>query len=64
MEKPHVNSMVIFMKINSEHIMLHCTALQETRNNVIACLQQPFKESILIIRPFLIVCCLKKIQKK
>ena len=30
---------------NSEHFFSHCTALQETRKNVIG-LQQPFKESI------------------
>ena len=30
---------------NCEHFLLHCTALQETRKNVIG-LQQPFKESI------------------
>ena len=30
---------------NCEHFLLHCTALQETRKNVIS-LQQPFKESI------------------
>ena len=30
---------------NSEHFLLHCTALQETRKNVIG-LQQPFKEGI------------------
>ena len=30
---------------DSEHFLLHCTALQETRINIIG-LQQPFKESI------------------
>ena len=30
---------------NCEHFLLHCTALQETRKNVIG-LQHPFKESI------------------
>ena len=30
---------------NCEHFLLHCTALQETRKNVIG-LQQPFEESI------------------
>ena len=30
---------------NSEHFLLYCTALQETRKNVTG-LQQPFKESI------------------
>ena len=30
---------------NSQHFLLHCTTLQETRKNVVG-LQQPFKESI------------------
>ena len=29
---------------DSEHFLLHCTALQQTRKNIIG-LQQPFKES-------------------
>ena len=35
MEKLHVNYVVINDYENSEHFLLHCTALQETRQNVI-----------------------------
>ena len=44
---------------DSEHFLLHCTALQETRKNIIG-LQQPFKKSIA--ETFMIFCCLKKTQ--
>ena len=45
---------IFFFTENCEHFLLHCTALQETRKNVIG-FQQPFKESIdEIISDFLL----------
>ena len=46
---------------DSEHFLLHCTVLQETRRNIIG-LQQPLNESIAeTISDFLLF---KKIEKK